>query len=127
MNYYDDLDFKNIMDFVQKKVTRGAWGLRGTSRTFVPVLSLCSREWSEGLGDQYSPSAGDWPMGGPSNTGNNPQGQISLWLLCRAHPLADRDLLLSGLAGLPPGFSLLGPVPLLWRVYFSKGGEKTLS
>lgn len=28
MNYYDDLDFKNIMDFVQKKVT-GQGGMRG--------------------------------------------------------------------------------------------------
>lgn len=66
-------------------------------------------------------------MGGPSNMGNNSQGQMSLWLFCRAQPLEDRDLLLSGLAGLPPGSSLLDPVPQVWRVYFSKGGEKTLS
>lgn len=66
-------------------------------------------------------------MGGPSNMENNSQGQMSLWLFCRAQPLEDRDLLLSGLASLPPGSSLLDPVPQVWRVYFSKAGEKTLS
>lgn len=57
------------MDFVQKKVTWGAWGQRGTSRTFAPDLSLCSREWGEGPGDLSIASAGNWSRDGPSNMG----------------------------------------------------------
>lgn len=37
-NYYDDLDFKNIMDFVQKEVSQELW-VRGTpAMPFAPQL-----------------------------------------------------------------------------------------
>lgn len=116
------------MDFVQKKVTWGAWGQSGTSRTFAPDQSLCSREWGEGPGDLFIPSAGGWAMDGPwgfhGETTHKARCHSVHFAGIQGPPWGNRDLLFSQLAGLPSVSILLDSVPLVWRAYFSKGGKK---
>lgn len=42
-NYYDDLDFKNIMDFVQKEVSQVLWVRDLLPMPFAPHSGPCSR------------------------------------------------------------------------------------
>lgn len=42
-NYYDDLDFKNIMDFVQKEVSQALWIGDRPPLPFAPRWGPCSR------------------------------------------------------------------------------------
>lgn len=62
-NYYDDLDFKNIMDFVQKKVSRAL----GSESCFPYPLSATRSSAQEGEGEgshgSSIPRAGGQPSG----------------------------------------------------------------
>lgn len=66
VNYYDDLDFKNIMDFVQKKVSLAGleWHLPGP-------LTLLKRvgEWDHVTYPSLKQGATGWHMNGPTKGG----------------------------------------------------------